>query len=418
MSAAIIKSIHAHEILDSRGNPTVETTVTLEDGTTGIASVPSGASTGTYEAHELRDGDPARYESKGVLRACKNVNTTIVQALVGKSVEDISVLDRAMLELDGTTSKSNLGANAILSVSLAAARAVAAFRSVPLYAHLAEQFGFSAPSRMPGPIMNLVNGGKHASTNLALQEFQIVFSAGSAKASVEAGSEIFHALGAILREHGLDTDVGDEGGYAPNVDSIEQVFEMMSEAVESAKKPAHMRLGLGLDTAASSFYDPKKKTYTIAPPAEELDATALAERYRAWAGRYGIVSIEDPFGEAAWADWAAFTAAAEGIMVIGDDLLVTNTKRIERGIKEKAMNAVLIKPNQIGTLTETVEAVKLAQKHHLSVVISHRSGETGDVFIADLAVAVGADHLKAGAPSRGERVAKYNRLMEIEEELA
>lgn len=265
--------------------------------------------------------------------------------------------------------------------------------------------------------MNLVNGGKHASTNLALQEFQVVFSPGSARENVEAGSEIFHALGGILAEHGLDTDVGNEGGYAPEVASIEQIFEMLSEAIESAALSEGIRVGIGLDAAASSLYDEKRKTYAIAPPREELPPEALAERFRAWAARYAIVSIEDPFGESAWADWSRFTASAGELLVIGDDLLVTNTKRIERAIREKAANAVLIKPNQIGTLAETVEAVKLAQKQGLTVAVSHRSGETDDAFIADFAVAVGADYLKAGAPSRGERVAKYNRLMEIEEEL-
>lgn len=417
MSSTSIKSIHAREILDSRGNPTVETTVTLEDGTTGTASVPSGASTGTYEAHELRDGDAGRYEGKGVLKACKNVNTIIAQALADKTVDDIPALDRSMIDLDGTASKSNLGANAILSVSLAASRAAAAASNVPLYAHLAQSFGFASPTRMPAPIMNLVNGGKHASTNLALQEFQIVFSQSDAQENVEAGSEIFHALGGILAEHGLDTDVGNEGGYAPEVESIEQVFEMLSEAVGAVALPSGIRAGIGLDAAASSFYNDKRKTYEIAPPREELSPKALSERYRGWAARYGIISIEDPFSEGAWADWSSFTASAKGLLVIGDDLVVTNPKRLARAIREKAINAVLIKPNQIGTLTETVAAVKLAQQHHLAVAVSHRSGETDDAFIADFAVAVGADYLKAGAPSRGERVAKYNRLMEIEEAL-
>ncbi len=433
MGKFLIKEIKANEIIDSRGNPTVETSIVLDCGAKGIASVPSGASTGSLEAVEIRDKDMERYNGKGVLKACSNVNNKIAQALVGKKLETQEKVDKKMIELDGTKNKSKLGANAILSVSLAFARAIANAKEKPLYVSICQDFGFSSHFRIPSLVMNIVNGGMHASTNLAIQEFQIIFSGNNASENIESGSEIFKALGAILEEHGLDTDTGDEGGYAPHVDSIEQVFEMILEAIETAKIPWKFGIGLGIDSASGSFYDVKKKKYSLNPPSVELDSIGLLKRYLVWAKKYNLISIEDPFYEKSWKDWSELIkevdlfsfdsrekhhiSTNDKIMIVGDDLLVTNPKKIEKAYKEKAVNAVLIKPNQIGTLTETIESIKVSKKYGFKTVVSHRSGETNDSFISDLAVAVSADYIKAGAPSRGERVAKYNRLLEIEREL-
>jgi len=411
-----ITAIKASEILDSRSNPTIEACIILDDGTEACASVPSGASTGAFEAFEMRDGDAGRYGGKGVLKACEHVNSDIADVLMGMSVEDQESIDRAMIKLDGTDHKERLGANAILSVSLAAARAAAISQEKPLYRYIRERFGFSDPVLYPAPLMNLVNGGKHASTNIALQEFQIVFPQGDCQRQIEIGSEIFHALGGIIHEHGLDTDVGNEGGYAPEVESIEQVFEMLHEAIEASGSGAGRDVALGLDAAANSFF--VDGAYRMAPPEETLNAKELGARYRAWAERYAITSIEDPFAEDAWDDWTAFLKENPQCTVIGDDLFATNPIRIRKGIELAAANASLIKLNQIGTLTETVEAIKLSQKNNFKIIVSHRSGETNDPFMADLAVAVGADHIKAGAPSRGERVAKYNRLLAIWNEIS
>jgi len=406
-----IKTVRADEILDSRGNPTVETVITLDDGTQASAAVPSGASTGAFEAFEMRDEDAGRYGGKGVLKACEHVNTSIAKAIVGMNPEEQEAIDKTMIDLDGTDQKKNLGANAILSVSMASARAAALIQKKPLYQYLRDHFSFGEPVNFPSPLMNLINGGKHASTNIALQEFQIVFARADCDAQLEMGSEIFHALGGILEEHGLDTDVGNEGGYAPNVDSIEQVFEMFHEAIEAAGASVGGDVTLGIDAAANSFAS--GDVYEIAPPTERLSASQLGERYAAWAKKYQLTSIEDPFSEDAWDEWSSFTALYPELTVIGDDLFVTNVQRIQKGIDTKASNASLIKLNQIGTVSETIDAIKLSQDHAFKVIVSHRSGETNDAFIADLAVAVGADLLKAGAPSRGERVAKYNRLKAI-----
>lgn len=420
MSKFTIKHIQAREILDSRGDPTIMTSVILDGGAEGEAGVPSGASAGAHEAHELRDGDSNRYGGKGVLKACANVNIKIAHALAGQDAENQEAMDALMIKLDGRHNKSNLGANAILSVSLALSRAVAAARDLPLYRSLRRTFSWEGDVlSLPVPLMNIINGGKHASTNIALQEFQIIPVLGDKFSQrLEAGSEVFHALGEILKEKGLDSDVGNEGGYAPNVENLGQVFDFMVEAIKKSGHIPGQEVFLGLDAAATSFFKEHGKTYVLAPPREELTAAGLASLYRGWLDEYPLISIEDPFYEDAWADWQAFTAeVGDRIMVVGDDLFATNVERISKGVKARSANAVLIKPNQIGTLSETMAAIKLAQEHGMKVIISHRSGETNDSTIADIAVAVGAEYLKAGAPDRGERVAKYNRLLEIEQEL-
>ncbi|MEK7188953.1 MAG: phosphopyruvate hydratase [Patescibacteria group bacterium] len=415
MNKFTITHIEAGEILDSRGEPTVMATVHLAGGAKAAAAVPSGASTGTHEALELRDGNPDRYAGKGVIRACSNVNVKIAKALLGEDAQDQERIDRIMARLDGTQDKSKLGANAMLSVSLAAARAVSVGRSLPLFRSLQETFGFAREIRMPVPVMNLINGGKHGDSNLTVQEFQIIPVAGETIAEkVEIGSEVFHLLGKELLKRDLDSDVGNEGGYSPDLKSLADAFHMLGSSIIDAGLTPGIDVQLGIDAAASEFY--AHGEYTIAPPTKTYDPEKLSELYERWIDEYQLVSIEDPFAEDAWNEWSAFTARVvpREIMVIGDDLLVTNKKRLQQGIDKKAMNAILVKPNQIGSLTETIAVIKLAQKHGITVVISHRSGETNDAFISDLAVAVGAEYLKAGAPDRGERVAKYNRLMEIE----
>ncbi|MBI2637113.1 MAG: phosphopyruvate hydratase [Parcubacteria group bacterium] len=335
--------------------------------------------------------------------------------MLGEDGEDQERIDRIMLRLDGTPNKSKLGANAILSVSLAVSRAVSVGRGIPLYASLQETFGLKREAKMPIPIMNLVNGGRHADTNLTVQEFQIIPVAGETIAEkIEIGSEVFHLLGNELVKRDLDSDVGAEGGYAPDVRDVEDVFHLLGSSIIDAGLTPGIDVHLGIDAAASEFYT--NGAYTIAPPKKTYSPQELGKRYERWIDEYQLASIEDPFAEDEWGQWSAFTAHVKPheLMVIGDDLLVTNKERLKQGVEKKAMNAILVKPNQIGTLSETVEVIKLAQKHNITVVISHRSGETNDAFASDLAVAVGAAYLKAGAPSRGERVAKYNRLMEIE----
>lgn len=414
-----IKSIHAQEILDSRGDPTVHCVVVLTNGIHAQAAAPSGVSTGRFEAHELRDGDMKRYGGKGVLKACNNVNIKIAHALLGHDIEDQEGIDGIMIELDGRHNKSNLGANAILAVSLACAKAAAKARHLPLYKSLQQSFGFAARESLPVPLMNIINGGKHASTNIALQEFQIIPDMGKTfSAALEAGSEIFHSLGKILEENKADSDVGNEGGYAPDFDSLDQVFDYIMQAIKRAGYISGRQVSLGLDAAATSFVNESATSYTLAPPVMELSPLELGNKYKDWMNRYPLISLEDPFAEEAWSDWQKLTAEiGNKIMVIGDDLFVTNVERLQKGIDSKAANAILIKPNQIGTLSETMAAIKLAQANNFKIIISHRSGETNDTTIADLAVAVGAEYIKAGAPDRGERVAKYNRLLEIEREL-
>ncbi|MBI2050804.1 MAG: phosphopyruvate hydratase [Parcubacteria group bacterium] len=419
MNKFAITHIEAGEILDSRGEPTVMATVRLLNGAKAAAAVPSGASKGTHEALELRDNNPDRYAGKGVLKACSNVNVKIAGALLGEDGEDQERIDRIMNRLDGTPNKSKLGANAILAVSLAVSRAVSVGRGLPLYRSLQETFGFKRHASMPAPIMNLVNGGRHADTNLTVQEFQIIPRAGETIAEkIEIGSEIFHLLGRELVKRDLDSDVGNEGGYAPDVPDVEDMFHLLGSSIIDAGFTPGIDVALGIDAAASEFYT--DGAYTVAPPAKTYTTETLGELYSRWIREYQLASIEDPFSEDAWDSFRAFTGsvAKEGIMVIGDDLLATNKERLEKGIAEKAMTAILVKPNQIGTLSETMEVIKLAQKHGIIVVVSHRSGETNDAYISDLAVASGAEYLKAGAPSRGERVAKYNRLMDIERQSA
>ena len=418
-----IKSIQANEILDSRGNPTLETEVQLEGGAKEVAAVPSGASTGKFEAVELRDGDLQRYDGKGVLKAKNNVNTIIAQELIGKNSEDQKEMDEIMIKLDGTDNKSKLGANAILSVSLALAKATATQRQMPLYESLRMNFEFVKPmAKMPTPLMNIINGGKHASTNVVLQEFQIIpIADGKIKTQMEIGSEVFHALEKVLKENGQDTDVGNEGGYAPDFKSLDNVFESIIEAIKKSGATPGEDVFLGIDAAANSFYNKEENNYEIAPPKEILNPKELGERYLKWIKNYPLISIEDPYDEESWQEWSEFRSKVasknKDIMIIGDDLFVTNVERLKKGIQEQAANSILVKVNQIGSLSETVDAIKLAQENNYKVVISHRSGETNDTTIADLAVASGAEFIKTGAPSRGERVAKYNRLLEIERDL-
>ena len=419
MTSATIKSIHAQEILDSRGDPTVHCSVILENDIHAQAAVPSGASTGRFEAHELRDGDMKRYGGKGVLKACNHVNIKIAQALIGHDVEDQEGIDQVMIELDGRHNKSNLGANAILAVSLAVAKAAAKARALPFWESLRQTYNFNQAAALPTPLMNIINGGKHASTNIALQEFQITPAIDKTfSRNLEAGSEIFHSLRQILNEKKIDSDVGDEGGFAPNVEEIEDVFKFIIEAIGRAGYQAGGQVCLGLDAAATSFTDDDAKVYKISPPPAEYSPQELMAKYETWLEKYFIKIFEDGFAEESWADWKIFTAKlGHKLTIIGDDLFVTNVERLQKGINEKAANAILVKPNQIGTLSETAAAIKLAQANNFKIIISHRSGETNDTTIADLAVAAGAEYIKAGAPDRGERVAKYNRLLEIEREL-
>jgi enolase len=412
-----IQSIESGEILDSRGDPTVAATVTLTSGAKAAAAVPSGASVGKFEAHELRDNNPERYNGKGVLKACSNINVMIEEALIGENAEDQERIDRIMIRLDGTENKSKLGANAILAVSLAVARAVSVARAIPLYESLQKTFKLDNAKKIPTPVMNIINGGKHGDTNIKLQEFQIIPVKGkSISKKIEIGSEIFHQLGKELKKHGLDIDVGNEGGYSPDVKSIDDLFHMLGSAIIDLGLTPGVDVMLGLDAAANSFYDESSKLYTIGPPDKDLNASELSQQYEKWIDKFHIMSIEDPFGEDAWDDWAKFMSntAKKDLLVVGDDLLATNKIRLQKGIKQGSINTILIKPNQIGTLSETMEVIDLAQKNNIKIIISHRSGETNDAFISDLAVAVGAEYIKTGAPSRGERVAKYNRLMEIE----
>lgn len=415
-----IAHIHAHEILDSRGNPTVHAQITLKSGRTGSASVPSGASTGSHEAWELRDGDKKRYRGLGVQKAIHHIHTRIAPALKGIDIQDQRGIDDAMRILDGTLNKHALGANAILGVSLAAAHAGARSTGEPLYVYLREVFDLSYKGfRLPTPLMNVFNGGKHADTNLDMQEFIIIpHDFPSFARKLQAGSEIFHALGDVLREHGLDTDVGNEGGYAPDVGKTEQALEYLVSAVKRAKYKLGKQIGFGIDVAANEFYDERSQKYILHTDHRNMTAPQLMKLYEGWSLKYPMISIEDGLAEDDWGHWKTLTQQlGSEMLLIGDDLFVTNVERLQRGIDERVANTILIKPNQIGTLSETFDAILLAQKNKYKVVISHRSGETTDTTIADIAVAVNAEYIKAGAPSRSERLAKYNRLLEIEEEL-
>ena len=409
---ARIASVHARELLDSRGNPTVEAVVRLDDGASGSALVPSGASTGAHEAVELRDGDPARYGGKGTLTAVRNVTERIAPALVGQDAGDQAAVDAVIIELDGTPDKSVLGANAILGVSLAVAHAAAASRGLPLYRSIA-----TADPVLPTPMMNLLNGGRHASNSTDLQEL-MVMPVGFERfgEALRCGVEVYQALRAIVAGRGLSTNVGDEGGFAPELPSNEAALDLLMEAIEAAGYEPGKDCLLALDAAAAEFY--RDGAYHLERDGVVLSSDELIDLYEGWLSRYPIASIEDGLGEDDWEGWAQLTARLGArVQLVGDDLFTTNIERIERGIEERSANAVLIKLNQIGSLTETLAAIEATQKAGWGVVISHRSGETEDTTIADLAVATGAGQIKTGAPARGERTAKYNRLLRIEDEL-
>ncbi|MGH7934292.1 MAG: phosphopyruvate hydratase, partial [Candidatus Binataceae bacterium] len=413
MSAANIKAIKAREILDSRGNPTVEVDVHLGGGGFGRAEVPSGASTGAHEALELRDGDPKRYGGKGVRKAVDNVNGVIASRLAGMDASMQAMLDQALIELDGTENKSHLGANAMLGVSLAAAHAAAAAKGVPLYLHLD-----NAAHVLPVPMMNVLNGGRHADSNVDMQEFMIVpHGAPSFAEALRMGAEVFHALAAVLKKRGYSTNVGDEGGFAPNLRNNEEPIEVIMEAVVRAGYQPGKDVSLALDPASSEFYENGKYVFARSDKTAR-DADEMVRFYADWLDHYPIVSIEDGLSEDDWSGWQTLTRELGGrVQLVGDDLFVTNPRRLERGIKEKAGNSILIKLNQIGTLTETLSTITIARAAGYTCVISHRSGETEDTTIADLAVGTGAGQIKTGSVSRGERIAKYNRLLRIAEEL-
>ncbi|ABE57981.1 MULTISPECIES: phosphopyruvate hydratase [Chromohalobacter] len=414
---AEIKDIHALEVLDSRGNPTVQADVVLASGVRGTACAPSGASTGSREALELRDGDTSRYLGKGVLKAVEAVNGRIRDALVGKDALDQRALDAAMLELDGTDNKAGLGANAILAVSLAAAKAAAIEKGVPLYAHIADLYGQSGQFRMPVPMMNILNGGEHADNNVDIQEFMIQpVGAPSFREALRMGAEIFHALKKVLAARGLSTSVGDEGGFAPNLASNAEALAVIQQAVEKAGYVLGKDVTLALDCASSEFYQDGQ--YNLSGEGKSYDAAGFVDYLAALCDQYPIVSIEDGMDESDWAGWKALTEKlGDKVQLVGDDLFVTNTRILKRGIDEHIGNSILIKFNQIGSLSETLDAIKMAQDAGFTAVISHRSGETEDTTIADLAVGTSAGQIKTGSLCRSDRVAKYNRLLVIEQEL-
>ncbi|MEQ5837624.1 phosphopyruvate hydratase [Marinobacter mangrovi] len=413
-----IADIKAREILDSRGNPTVEADVILESGTIGRACAPSGASTGSREALELRDKDASRYMGKGVTKAVGAVNTRIRDALKGFDAADQRGLDKVMIDLDGTENKANLGANAILAVSLAAAKAVAAERKIPLYAHIADINGTAGQYSMPVPMMNILNGGEHADNNVDIQEFMIQPVAASSFAeALRIGAEIFHNLKKVLQAKGLNTAVGDEGGFAPNLPSNEGALAVIKEAVEKAGYELGKDVTLALDCASSEFY--RDGQYDLAGEGKKYDAAGFADYLAGLCDSYPIVSIEDGMDESDWDGWATLTEkVGDRVQLVGDDLFVTNTKILKQGIDKSIANSILIKFNQIGSLSETLDAIKMAQDAGYTAVISHRSGETEDTTIADLAVATCAGQIKTGSLCRSDRVAKYNQLLRIEEELA
>ncbi len=408
-----IEIVFAREILDSRGNPTIEVEVGLSDGGWGQAAVPSGASTGEFEALELRDGDSKRYSGKGVVKAVENVNKSIGPAITGMDPFAQSLIDKTMIEVDGTPNKGKLGANAILGVSLAVARAAADSLGIPLYRYI----GGTNACKLPMPMMNILNGGMHAANNLDLQEFMIVPKGGDTfKEALRIGSEVFHSLANVLSDKGFSTGVGDEGGFAPNLKSNDQGIEMILSGIEKAGYRPGEDVVLALDAAACSFY--KDGMYKFMSDQSERDSVMMIDFYADWVNRYPIFSLEDGLDENDWDGWKILTQRlGDKIQIVGDDLFVTNPDRIARGIKEGSANAVLIKLNQIGTLTETLRAIEMAHRTGWKTIISHRSGETEDSFIADLSVAAGSGQIKTGSLSRSERICKYNRLLRIEEEL-
>jgi enolase len=411
MSAIV--DIVGREVLDSRGNPTVECDVLLESGIMGRAAVPSGASTGTKEAVELRDGDKHRYLGKGVLRAVENINTEIAEAILGLDASEQAFLDKTLIALDGTSNKGRLGANAILAVSMAVAKAAAEEAGLPLYRY----FGGMSSKQLPVPMMNVINGGAHANNNLDIQEFMIIpVGAPSFREALRYGTEIFHTLKKILADKGISTAVGDEGGFAPNVESHEAAIQMILEAISQAGYTAGEQIAIGLDCAASEFY--KDGMYHLDGEGLTLNAQQWSDMLATWADKYPIISIEDPMAEDDWAGWKIISdKLSSKVQLVGDDLFVTNTQLIKRGIQEGIANSVLIKINQIGTLTETFEAIEMAKRAGYTAVISHRSGETEDSTIADIAVGTNAGQIKTGSLSRSDRMAKYNQLLRIEEDL-
>ena len=416
MKKTIIAAVRGREILDSRGNPTVEVDILTESGAMGRASVPSGASTGIYEAHELRDGDKSRYRGKGVLKAVEHVNGEIAEKLVGMDAANQRAIDEALIQLDGTENKSRLGANAILGVSLAAAKAAANALGVPLYRHI----GGMGAGVLPLAMMNILNGGAHASNNVDIQEFMVMpVGAKSFRESLRMGTEVFHALRDVLREAGVPAaGVGDEGGFAPMLERDEQALEMIVRAIERAGYQPGEDFKIAIDAASSEWYDEKSGEYVLPKAGKRMNKRELALYWEELADKYPIVSIEDGMGENDWEGWAMLTGAlGDRVQLVGDDLFVTNVKRLKEGIDRGVGNAILVKVNQIGTLSETLDAIAMAQRAGYAAIISHRSGETEDTTIADIAVAVSAGQIKTGAPSRSERAAKYNQLLRIEEEL-
>jgi len=408
-----IKNIKAREILDSRGNPTIEAEVELVGGTTGRAAVPSGASTGKYEAVELRDRDKSRFNGLGVLQAVANVNEHIAAAIVGMPAADQSAIDHKLIELNGTTNKSRLGANAILGTSLAVAHAAANLLSTPLYRYLGKASNYT----LPVPMMNILNGGKHAANSTDFQEFMVVpAGAGSFRQALQMGTEVYHSLKKVLKDKGLDANIGDEGGFAPTLTSNKEAIEAVLSAIEKAGYKPGEDCFIALDPAASEFYEDGQ--YILAREGIILNPTEMVNYYVKWARSYPLISIEDGMAEDDWDGWQLLTEKVDDkVQLVGDDLYVTNVDRLSRGISLKASNSILIKLNQIGTLTETIEAIKMAQQAGWTAVVSHRSGETEDTTIADLAVGLNTGLIKAGAPCRSERTAKYNRLLRIEDEL-
>ncbi len=411
-----IKQVIGREILDSRGNPTVEAKVILENGLFAVASVPSGASTGTHEALELRDGGK-RYGGKGVLKAVKNINTIINRSLVGKEITALKEIDEKMIKVDGSENKNNLGANAILAVSLAATRAGALAIRMPLYKYIRQVYNFNEKNfRLPVPTMNILNGGRHADNGLTVQEFMIIPRNKLFRERVRMGSQIFHSLANLLSQKGYSTGVGDEGGFAPELLNNERAIQLIIEAIKLTGWEPGRHVFLGLDVAASEFCSHGK--YYFINKKQGWRAEKMIATYSNWLKKYPIISIEDGLGEDDWSNWQILTKElGKKTILVGDDLFVTNTKRLQKGITEKVANAILIKVNQIGTLSETIDAITLAKKNGYQITVSNRSGETEDTFIADLAVAVNSEFIKTGSMSRSERIAKYNRLMEIEMEL-
>jgi len=420
-----ITRVHARQVIDSRGNPTVEADVYVAAGTRGRAAVPSGASTGEHEALELRDADKSRYLGKGVLKAVGNVNTEIAKSVVGMDAGDQRALDKRMIELDGSPTKARLGANAILAVSMAAARAAAAAQNLPLYKYLARYSTNSSATLLPVPMMNILNGGAHADSSVDFQEFMVMpVGAPNFSEALRWGVEIFHALKSALKKHGYSTAVGDEGGFAPSCKSNEEAIQIVLEAITAAGYKPGEQVGIALDPAASEFYDKASGQYVFKKSDKSTHSSEdMVEYWARWVEKYPIVSLEDGMGEEDWPGWKKLTeklgakSSSKRIQLVGDDIFVTNTEIFARGINQSIANAILIKLNQIGTVTETIDAIELARKAGYNSIISHRSGETEDTFIADLAVATAAGQIKTGSASRTDRIAKYNQLLRIEEEL-